>query len=356
MSKRGKALLVLGLSLIFVPGSQGQTPAQQQEPRDIDVVRVSTSLVTVPVSVMDRQGRFVPDLTQSQFHLFENGVEQEIAFFENAQKPFTVALLLDTSDSTKFKLTDIQAAALAFIDQLRPDDRVMVVAFDKEVRILTDATSDRQRLQRAISLARTGGGTSLYNAVDLIVTQKLNRVQGRKAIVLFTDGVDTTSVQATYESTLRASQELDSLIYSVRYNTYDDLGQDPTRELSAGRGAVDLRTSRGERLSVAYDRADRYLRAIAESTGGRAFYAATPGHLAAVFSRIAKELREQYSLGYYPKNRDGSTVQRSIKLKVDAPDVAVRARKAYLNLTPTAPLSHSRLQLKTLLIRLKISP
>ncbi|PYS83602.1 MAG: hypothetical protein DMF70_06345 [Acidobacteria bacterium] len=128
--------------------------------QDDDVLRISTNLVTVPISVMDRQGRFVPDLNESQFHLFEDGVEQRIAFFESAAKPFTVALLLDTSDSTRFKLEDIEDAALAFVDQLRADDRVLVAAFDKRVTLLTEATSSRRVLHDAIRRAQTGGGRS----------------------------------------------------------------------------------------------------------------------------------------------------------------------------------------------------
>ena len=311
--------------------ARAQSDLQSREPQDIDIVRVSTNLVTVPISVMDRQGRFVPDLTRSQFHLFENGVEQEIAIFENAEKPFTVALLLDVSDSARFKLTEIQDAAIAFVAQLRPDDRVLVAVFDKQVRILVEATSDRRYLESAIRRARSGGGTSLYNAVDMIVNQRLNRIRGRKAIVLFTDGVDTTSTGASYESTLHAAQELDALVYSIKYNTYDDLTKDSARELAAGQGtSVELRTAKGERLNVAYERADRYLRLLADKSGGRLFYARDPKHLTGVFTRIAQELREQYSLGYYPKNREATMMQRSIKIKVDVPDVVVRARRSYL--------------------------
>jgi hypothetical protein len=130
-------VLLFGSSLV-----RGQSPNQPPVPQDVDVVRVSTSLVTVPVSVMDRQGRFVPDLVQTQFHLFENGVEQEIAFFENAQKPFTVALLLDTSDSARFKLAEIQEAAIGFIEQLRPDDRVLVVWTGKRTSVCAGKYSD----------------------------------------------------------------------------------------------------------------------------------------------------------------------------------------------------------------------
>ena len=113
---------------------QAQSPPRAQEPADVDVVRVSTSLVTVPVNVMDSRGRFIPDLSQGQFRLYENGTEQEIAFFDNAEKPFTVALLLDTSSSTKFKLNEIQDAAIAFVEQLRPDDHVIVAAFSPEIQ------------------------------------------------------------------------------------------------------------------------------------------------------------------------------------------------------------------------------
>jgi VWFA-related protein len=323
-------LCAVAVFLALTSHARGQTNPELQPGQDIDVVRVNTNLVTVPISVLDRNGRFIPDLTQSQFHLFENGVEQEIAFFENAQKPFTVALLLDVSDSAKFKFNDIQNAAIAFVAQLRPDDRVLIAVFDKRVTIMCEATNDRHLLESAIRRVRSGGGTSLYDAVDMIVTQRLNRIRGRKALVLFTDGVDTTSAAATYESTLHAAQELDALAYSIKYNTIDDVSES-SREIDAGqRNSMDLRTSKGEKLSVAYERADRYLRLLADKSGGRFFYAASPKHLEGIFSHIAQELREQYSLGYYPKNRDASVSQRSIKIKVDAPGAVVRARRNYL--------------------------
>ncbi|SRR5581483_844826 len=316
------AALLTGLFISI--SSAAQTPIA--EPQDIDVIRVSTNLVTVPVSVLDRQGRFVPNLTRSQFHLFENGVEQEIAFFENAKKPFTVALLLDVSDSAKFKLNEIQNAAIAFASQLRPDDRVLVAVFNKDVTIMCEATNDRRVVEAAIRRTRTGGGTSLYDAVAMIVNQRLNKIRGRKAIVLFTDGVDTSSVGATYESTLHTAQELDALVYSIEYDTFDDL------VWFGGSRVADqeLKTPKGERLSVAYARADRYLRALADKSGGRFFFAASPKHLEEIFARIAQELREQYSLGYYPKNRDAAIAQRAIKIKVDAADVSVKARRTYL--------------------------
>src|SRR5205085_2672001 len=106
------------------------------------------------------------------------------------EQPFTVALVIDTSGSTRFKMEEMQDAAIAFLDQLRPNDRVVVVSFDDDVRVLSEPTSDRSVLRAAIRRTRTGDGTRLYDAVDLVIRQHLSRVQGRKAIVLFTDGVD----------------------------------------------------------------------------------------------------------------------------------------------------------------------
>ena len=175
---------------------------------------------------MDHQGRFIPNLSQNQFRLYGNGIEQEIAYFESADRPFTLALMLDTSDSTRFKLDDIKDAAAGFVAQLRADDRVIVAAFDRRVTILAEATSDRRVLDDAIRNAKMGGGTGLYNAIDVIINQRLGRVRERKAIVLFTDGVDTVILGATYQSTLHAADELDALVYAIQYNTYEDATRD----------------------------------------------------------------------------------------------------------------------------------
>ena len=129
--------------------------------------------------------------------------------------------MLDTSPSTQFRLEDIQDAAITFVNQLRPDDKVMVVSFNDDIKILTELTNDRSKLRRAIERAHTGDGTRLYDAVEMVMNQQLSRISGRKAIVLFTDGVDTTSRRASYQSTVMYAQELDALIYPVQYNTGD---------------------------------------------------------------------------------------------------------------------------------------
>ena len=318
--------------LCVVISSYGQEQKPPPQLGEDDVVRVSTTLVTVPVSVMDRQGRFIPDLTEQQFHIYEDGVEQKIAYFESAEKPFAVALMLDTSDSTRFKLKDIQDAALEFIDQLRPDDRVIVAAFDKNIAVLAEATSDRRMLTSAIRRVNTGGSTGLYNAIDVIINQRLNRIRGRKAIVLFTDGVDTASQSATYDGTLRYAQELDALVYPIQYDTLEDLRKQAT-EMNA-----QLVTGKGETLGVAYARAERYLRQMADKTGGRFYYAGNLKTLREVFTQIARELREQYSIGYYPKG-EGQGVERRIKVKVDVPRAVIKARRGYMYKAPTSRLA-----------------
>ncbi|HKG14096.1 MAG TPA: VWA domain-containing protein, partial [Pyrinomonadaceae bacterium] len=195
-----------------------------EEVGEDEVVRVNTSLVTIPVSVLDRDGRFISGLRKEDFRIFEDGGEQQVSYFATTEEPFTVALVIDTSGSTRFKLEDIQDAAIAFLDQLRPDDKVVVISFDESVRVLSDATSDRGLLRNAVRRTRTGGGTRLYDAVDLAIQQQLSRARGRKAIVLFTDGVDTASKNASFESTLGEAEELDALIYPIQYDTYDGGG------------------------------------------------------------------------------------------------------------------------------------
>jgi len=312
---------------------------------EVDVVRVSTTLVTVPVSIKDRKGRIILNLTREDFRLFEDGVEQEIAYFEPPQKatdelkgtgvesqekPVTIALLLDVSDSTQFKLKQIQDAATAFANQLSPQNRILVMAFDKDVRVLTEPTNDRNVLRQAIRQTLTGGGTSLYDAVDSVVTW-CTRIGGRKAIVLLTDGVDTSSASATYISTVHAAEQLDAAIYPIQYDTYSDFADNPSRQTDAlGPGGTAHMTRNGELASEAYKRATLYLRLLANKTGGQFQFADGTRNLARSFERVAKQLRQEYGLGYYPKNQTRNGSQRRIKVTVGVPKVVVRARKSYL--------------------------
>ena len=335
------------------PGTQtagSPSVASSNGPEEVDagdVIRVNTTLVTIPVSVMDRDGRYIPNLRKEDFRLWEDGIQQDVAFFASVDKPFSLVLMLDTSGSTRFRLGDIQDAAIAFVNQLRPDDRVMVVSFDDQVRVLSEFTSDRNRLRDAIRRTQTGNGTKLYDAVDLVMNQRLNSVEGRKAIVLFTDGVDTTSRQASYASNVRDAEELDALIYPVQYDTYSDQGG------GGSSGSNRWPNSNGDLLGQIlggifhkggggnsgggagnskreYDLADRYLHELADRTGARSYQADSTQNLSAAFANIAEELRRQYSLGYYPKTQAQAGQRRQIKVRVNQPNLVARTRDSYV--------------------------
>lgn len=292
-------------------------------------VRVETTLVTIPVSVFDRNGLYIPNLRQSDFKIFEDGKEQEIAYFGTSEKPFTVILLIDTSPSTEYKIDEIRAAATAFVDQLKPQDRVMVIEFDANVHVLTEPTSDRQLIYKGIRKADFGGGTSLYDAVNFSLKKRLSQIEGRKAIVLFTDGVDTTSSKANYDSTLGVAEESDALIFPIYYNTFFDnrggISSNPFPDPIFG-----SQIPRGTRAED-YALGKKYLEELADYTGGRVFRPeATPGGLTAAFEGIAEELRRQYQIGYIPTD-DGKTGQRKqIKVRVDRPNLVIRARDSYV--------------------------
>jgi VWFA-related protein len=335
-------------------------PAGPEEVSEGDVVRVDTTLVTVPVSVMDRQGRFVPNLRREDFSVLENGTEQSIAYFETAEKPFTVALLLDVSPSTQFHISEIKEAAIAFAKQLRPQDRVLIISFSDEVLLLTEATNDISKItQVVLGNVKEGNSTRLYDAVHLAINERLNRIPGRKAMVLFTDGVDTSSFSANYQSTLYEAEELDALIYPIRYDTTDYM----RAYQNAGSGNVTIVTRSsnwpfGSRTTTQtiygppinggvplpgttqadYDRADQYLHALADKSGGRLYQANDTAQLSEAFKSIAQELRWQYSIGYYPKAAtDESGERRQIRVRVHQPDLAVKARDSYKRSSAMTP-------------------
>ena len=335
------------------PEAQPEPSATPPEEVDAgDIIRVNTTLVTIPVSVMDRDGRYVPNLQKEDFRIWEDNVEHDVAFFASVDKPFSVVLMLDTSPSTQFRLEEIQDAAISFVTQLRPDDKVMVVAFNNDVKILCEFTTDRSKLQRAIYRARTDSGTSIYDAVDIVINRHLSHTSGRKAIVLFTDGVDTTSDNATYESTVTDAQELDALIYAVQYNTALDMGgmvQVPQIQIDVfgqilggifGGGSGGSTTRRGRRPRGTsrgdYEIGARYLEELANSTGGREYKADTLQNMSSAFGNVAEELRRQYSIGYYPKRPPEAGQRRMIRVRARQPNLAVRARDSYI-FNPSGP-------------------
>jgi VWFA-related protein len=296
------------------------TPAPGTESEDFGTVE--TNLITIPVSVFDRNGLYIPNLRRDDFKIFEDGKEQRIEYFGTSEKPFTVVLLLDTSPSTEYKIDEIRKAAIAFVDQLQPQDKVMVIEFAGNVHVLSEATGDRPTIYKAINEADFGLGTALYDAVRFSLTKRLNTITGRKAIVLFTDGVDTQSTKSNYDSTLALAEEADSLIFPIYYNTYQT-----TQGGSIGIFGPPAPGSTAREYAIG----KKYLEELAAYTGGRVFRPeATPGGLTNAFEGIAEELRRQYSIGYIP-SEDGKPGQRKqIKVRVNRPNLVLRARDSYI--------------------------
>jgi VWFA-related protein len=342
---------------VLTGGGVRPTTPSQNEKKDDDVIaddneiiKVETNLVTMPVSVLDRDGRFVSGLQQRDFKVFENGIEQKLEYFQSVEKPFTVILLIDVSPSTQYKIDEIQDAAIAFVDQLRRDDRVAVISFDEHVHLLAAPTNNRNVLRNAIMQAQFGDGTSLYEAVDSVVNQYLKRIEGRKAVVLFTDGVDTTSRRSSYQSTIADVEELDALFYTIRYDTAADMNGgygggggggrrrggggwgDIAGIILGGGGGGGRRRGGwgGGSSSQEYETGRKYLQALAQNSGGRSFDAPTTSNLDAAFSGIAEELRRQYSLGYYPENVGQAGERRRISVRVARPNLVVRAKSSYI--------------------------
>lgn len=368
--KSGPTTLIVFLAfwLLWPPVSWPQDRSSQRttEQRG-DVIELTGTLVNVPVVVRDSNNRYIADLKKEHFRLFEDGMEQEIVFFSNTEEPFSVALLLDTSGSTREELPRIQDAAITFVEQLHDYDRVMVISFDDDIDLQCELTSDRREIVRAIRRVRSGGSTRLYDAVAFTLNQHLNHVSGRKAIVLFTDGVDTASRNASFESTIRDLEESNVLVYSIRYNTLEAVARRTGRSGGVIIGRIPLplplpgpsqrtrwpiplphpgpfpvpgrwptpspRRGPGSptngRLEEMYRRGEAYLSELADRTGGVLYAADSLYDLPGVFEHIADELRHQYMLGYYPSNtaRDGS--YRRIRVTVRHPDAHVRARPGY---------------------------
>lgn len=298
---------------------------------DEDVVKVQTDLVTIPVSVYDRNGLYIPGLLAKDFKVFEDGKEQQIAYFGTSDKPFTVVLLLDTSPSTSYKIEEIRNAARAFVDQLKPNDQVLVISFDWGVHVHGEMTNDRQSIYRSIDKASFGDGTSLYDAVDVALRKQLAKIEGRKAIVLFTDGVDTTS-KRTYDFTLDEAEESESLIFPIYYNTFfDNQGGGGLGSINGGMIPTVRSSSTRGSSSEDYALGRKYLEDLAAYTGGRVFRPeSTPGGLTAAFEGIAEELRRQYNIGYVPTDEGKPGQRKQIKVRVSRPNLIVRNRDSYI--------------------------
>jgi len=348
--------------------NQAQTKSSE-EVDEGDVVRVETQLVTVPAVVTDKSGHPISTLRQENFVVFENGKPQRLTNFATTEAPFEIALLLDTSGSTREELGLIRDAANAFISALRSGDRIAVVAFNNErttngpmatVDLLTTLTDKRTVLRTAIANLGTSNGTPLYDALSKIGDQVFHdspeEFRGRRAVVALTDGVDSTS-NSDFEEARGKLARFGVAAYFIQVSTEDyvedrllkDCQDDGRLTLSAKQLERFRRLfvpsaqredyqdfcklGQFERMDISrqlYNLARREMDQLARASGGRNFEATDLQQARAAFAEVANEIGTQYSLGYYPadKTRDGRYRQIKVELR-GVKDLSVRARDGY---------------------------
>jgi VWFA-related protein len=325
---------VISLAALLI--AAGPSSAQNQSDAPI---KVQTTLVSVPVIVSDRAGRYISGLKLANFKLYQDRIEQRIAIFDAAEEPLNIALLLDTSRSTSQVLDDIKKDAGNFLKELRPQDRAMVVSFDYGVHLLCALTSDRKALERAIKDAQIGErlGTTLRAAVAEVIEHQFKRVDGRKAIILLTDGKDHGS-RISEEELLDEATESGAMIYSVFFETgFERQGWNGPFG-RRGRGGLGRRFPpndrprgegpRRERVDMRNEDAMDFLTKLSEVSAGR-FYSSKVSDLKSTFKLVAEELRHQYRLGFYPDVSKADGQRHTLRVEVNVGDAVVRARRSY---------------------------
>ena len=276
----------------------------QQEPR----FRGGVDLVSLSVTVMDGS-RYVGDLGEQDFEVYEDGMRQGIAFFSRVQQPIALAILLDTSASMNERLSTAQEAAIGFARRLRPEDVIEVIDFDSQVRILQAFTNDVGALEKAIRGTDVNGSTSLYNAI-YISLKELKKIKAssaeeirRQAIVVLSDGDDTSSL-VPYEEVLDLAKRSETAIYSIG-----------------------LRPAGAYRSE--FKEAEFVLKQLSQETGGRAYFVTTASELPKIYEQISEELANQYSLAYSSKNPLRNGAWRRIVVRVAKPGLVARTRQGY---------------------------
>jgi Ca-activated chloride channel family protein len=273
--------------------------AQQQPP----TFRTGTRLVPLYVTVTDGQGRLVPDLTQEDFEIYDNGKAQTISFFQSEVQPITVVVMLDTSASMTANFDLLKRSAEQFLIRLLPDDRGRVGAFNDKIQFASDFSSDRDTLTASLDDLDFGNPTRLYDAVAASLDELLG-IEGRRVVLVFTDGDDTASKTGRGTVLTRARDE-EVMVYAIGFESEMFIG-----------GRV-IRT-----------RPDRGLKGIADETGGGYFEIKRKDELGSTFTRVAQELHSQYVVGFTPAVLDGKVHKLEVRLK--KPGFTARARKSYL--------------------------
>lgn len=313
--KRGILAACILTAAVFefnaLPSSR-EIPAGDREP-----IRIRVGMVSLPVVVTDGSGEYVTDLKKEDFVVFDNGKPQEIAGFAAVEEPISVALMLDTSGSTESQLERIREEAIRFVRLLKKDDALAILSFADEVILWEHFSLYGEKNPEAIRKIRPGGLSAVYEAVWLALEQVLKHEFGRKALVLFSDGIDNRSRTVTEEETLDLARRTESTIYCIYFNTRKDRsGRFPFPGGGTGRKAE-------------YAAGHEYLTKISRYSGGILVDAKKTGDLGPAFRKIAQELSSRYSIGYYPRNliRNGEFHRVEVRLKKGG--LTVRTKQGY---------------------------
>ncbi len=281
-----------------------------------DIIRIDTNLITVPATVLDRDGRYVTNLKKEDFQIFEDGVEQDVAFFEPTDAPFTILFLIDVSSSMSSHKENLSVAVNALSTRLRPNDQIMAAGFFQWTDLLIKQTKVSELTEGIKFKVRSDSdcpGTYLYNAVDDALN-RMKKIRGRKAIVLLSDG-DGGGFGISAEDTLRKAEEQKAIIYTFKFET------------DFSNPAADVHTKQYYKIT---EERRGYMRDLARKTGGRSYLTNEITDVEKTFSSVIKELGEQYTIGYYPKKAPEANQKRQIKVRVNQPNLAVRGRENYI--------------------------
>lgn len=331
------------MSVLFF--GSGAVVGQEKE----EALRITSGFVHVPVSILDRDGRYVQGLRQDQFRLFEDGIEQEISHFEPTDAPFTVLLLADVSGSMTEYMPSLGRAIDSFINQLRPNDTLAVAFFSSDSNIDIRIPPVKKKDYRYIAakpIKNGGGGVSFTMTLDAVdhAIKYMRGFSGRRAIILFGDG-DQSGRRATFESNLRDAEEQEAIIYTIQYGDYpaaciednvnyavQSLNNDIDDKESITKRDLRQIGSQGcyyrkKEIPKLIKRVEAHFGGLASRTGGRAFKIKEISDLNSSFATIVAELGQQYTIGYEPKDPSEKGETRKISVKVSIPNVAIRSRK-----------------------------
>ena len=302
--------------------------------------------VTIPVSVFDAEGKFIQGLQKSDFRVFVDNKAAEISSLETRSEPVSVVLLIDTSLSTQFSIEKVQNYALAIVEQLRPQDKVTVIEFNESLKTLSALTGDREQTRKAIRKIKPRTGIALYEAMQNLFEQQINLIEGAKAVVLLTDGVDMTSKKASYETSLAEAEKSGIIIFPVYFDglrdvrrvgrensskTYSTMEVTGLQGLGPGMSSTQVSDMPKKPVESDYELGKLYLNDLVFLSGGRAIPTENlSGKQNGIALSIGEELSRQYYLTFTPSAASRKGQRKQIRVRVNRPNLAVLARGSYI--------------------------